>query len=241
MQHPLQQFGFLQKEEWILETREPEQAHDQGWKFNVADLSLLKEFWWNTCAHVFLTAEADSLPTDTRQLLWRLWLGGMPLSQKTMTCQSMQEWIPQVMFAFFGHQLDDANEFSSCSRIFEVKIGQKPERAFADLREQTADTPLWPWNCCISHWRQQPQHHWGHSCAYCKMYSRHQREATGDQIKSSETTMLCMPPPSWASNECGHLIVFVNFSQMCSRRYNTTGLMLLWCVVSIATRSRHPL
>ena len=40
----------------------------KGEKFNVADLSLLREFWGNNCAHVILTAEADSLPTDARQL-----------------------------------------------------------------------------------------------------------------------------------------------------------------------------
>ena len=38
-------------------------------KYNVADLSLLREFWRNTYAHVFLTAEADSLSTDAKQLL----------------------------------------------------------------------------------------------------------------------------------------------------------------------------
>ena len=39
-----------------------------GEKFNVTLLSLLREFWRNNYAHVILTAEADSLPTDARQL-----------------------------------------------------------------------------------------------------------------------------------------------------------------------------
>ena len=41
----------------------------KGEKFNVADLSLLREFWGNNYAHVILTAEADSLPTDEKELL----------------------------------------------------------------------------------------------------------------------------------------------------------------------------
>ena len=38
-------------------------------KFNVTNepqLSLLTEFWGHNCAHVILTAEADSLPTDEK-------------------------------------------------------------------------------------------------------------------------------------------------------------------------------
>ena len=38
-------------------------------KFNVADLSLLKEFWGNNDAHVILTAEADISSTDAEELL----------------------------------------------------------------------------------------------------------------------------------------------------------------------------
>ena len=41
-------------------------------KFSVTNdpqLSLLTEFWENNYAHVILTAEADSLPTDAKELL----------------------------------------------------------------------------------------------------------------------------------------------------------------------------
>ena len=44
----------------------------QNQKFIVTNdpqLSLLTEFWRNNCAHVILTAEADSLPTDEKELL----------------------------------------------------------------------------------------------------------------------------------------------------------------------------
>ena len=53
-------------------------------KFSVTNdpqLSLLKEFWGNNYAHVILTAEGDSFPTDEKELLDD-WLGGMSVDQK---------------------------------------------------------------------------------------------------------------------------------------------------------------
>ena len=44
-------------------------AITKGEKFNVAELSLLREFLGNTNAHVILTAEADSLLTDTKNVV----------------------------------------------------------------------------------------------------------------------------------------------------------------------------
>ena len=54
------------------EFRKVENMVTKGEKFNVTDdlqLSLLREFWGNNYAHVFLTTEADSLPTDDKKLL----------------------------------------------------------------------------------------------------------------------------------------------------------------------------
>ena len=54
-------------------------------KFNVTNdphLSLLTEFWGNNHAHVILTEEADSLPTDANKLTQKLWLCGMSSEQK---------------------------------------------------------------------------------------------------------------------------------------------------------------
>ena len=42
------------------------------------------------------------------------------------------------------------------------------------------------------------------------MYSRHQGEATGDQVRSSKTTELCTPSPSRTGNE-GTLPLFDSF------------------------------
>ena len=53
------------------EFRKPENLNKtitKGEKY-IAELSLLKEFWRHNYTHVILTAEADSLPTDTMQLL----------------------------------------------------------------------------------------------------------------------------------------------------------------------------
>ena len=72
--------SFNQKSEF----RKPENLNKpvaKGEKFNVADLSLLREFWGNNYAHVFLTAKADSLSTDAKQLLEDYGFGGMPLKQ----------------------------------------------------------------------------------------------------------------------------------------------------------------
>ena len=54
-------------------------------KFNVTNdpqLSFLREFWGSNYAHVFLTAEADSLPTDEKELLDDYGLVGMSFEQK---------------------------------------------------------------------------------------------------------------------------------------------------------------
>ena len=61
--------GFFNRKS---EFRRPENLNKpiiKGEEFNVADMSLLKEFSRNNYAHVILTAEADSLPTDEKQLL----------------------------------------------------------------------------------------------------------------------------------------------------------------------------
>ena len=67
------------------EFRKPENLNKpvaKGEKYNVANLSLLREFWRNNNAHVFLTAEAGSLSTDAKQLLEDYGFGGMPLKEK---------------------------------------------------------------------------------------------------------------------------------------------------------------
>ena len=84
MQHSLQKKKKVSFN-WKSEFRRPESLNKPvatGEKFSVADLSLLREFWGKNYAHVFLTAEADSLLTDAKQLLEDSGFGGMPLKQK---------------------------------------------------------------------------------------------------------------------------------------------------------------
>ena len=165
------------------EFRKPENLNKpvtKGETMNIAELSLL-EFGWNNYAHAILTSEADSSPTEGSCLESMAWWDA--IQPEAMICQSMQNWTPQVMFAF-GNQSGEAKEFS-CAAIFEVKICQKSGRGLADLREQTVDTLFSDFGTvAVVIWRQRPQHHWRQTCAYCKMYSGHQEKGTGDQIKS---------------------------------------------------------
>ena len=59
----------------------------QGEKFNVAELSLLRQFWRNNYAHVILTAEADSCQqTENSCLMTTVWLDATQAG--AMSCQS---------------------------------------------------------------------------------------------------------------------------------------------------------
>ena len=83
----------------------------------------------------------------------------------------------------------EANEFSHAA-IFEVNFGKKSERAIADSREQTADTLFFDLGTvALVIVGSDLSITEGQFCANGNMYSRHQEEATGDQIKYSETTM----------------------------------------------------
>ena len=97
-----------------------------------------KNFWRNIHAHVILTSEADSLPTDTRQLLEDYGLVGCHSARShdlSVHAKIDSTGYVRLLWASIGW----ANKFSYAS-IFEVKVRQKSERALADLREQTADT-----------------------------------------------------------------------------------------------------
>ena len=169
-------------------------------KINIAELSLLSEFLGNSYAHVILTSEADSLPTDTWQLLEDYGLVGCHSARSHGLFSPCKNRFHRLCSPSFGINRK-SNWVFLCVDFWGKMWSEtrKSTRRFA--RENSWYASLWPWNCCISHWRQRPQHHWGHSCAYCKMYLGHQGEVTCDPIKSSETAVLCVPSPSWASNE----------------------------------------
>ena len=88
-------------------------------------------------AHVVLTAEADSLPTCTRQL---------PEDSGLVGCHSIRDNGLSVRaridstgyVRLLWESIGDENEFSNAV-IFEVKCGQKSERVITDSRGRRAD------------------------------------------------------------------------------------------------------
>ena len=63
--------SFIRKSEF-WKTENTDKPFSPQEKFNIADdgqLSLFREFWGNTFAHVILTAEADSFPIEEKELL----------------------------------------------------------------------------------------------------------------------------------------------------------------------------
>ena len=158
-------------------------------KINIAELSLLKEFCGNNFAHVIWRAEADNLPTDTRQLLEDYGLVGCHSARgNDLSVHSRIDSTSYVRLLWESN--GEANEFSHAA-IFEVNFGKKSESAIADLREQTADT-LFSDLGTVALVIEGSDLSITEDifCAYGKMHSGRQEEASGDQIKSSETTML---------------------------------------------------
>ena len=134
-------------------------------KNKVTDLSPLREFWWNNWAHVILTAEADSLSTDANQLLSNKGNYMYSTGHVRLLWESNEE------------------EEGSHATIFEGEVWQKGGRIihwFARADRWYAFQ--WYGDCCISRWRQWPQHSWGQFRVNGKVHSRHWSLATRDQM-----------------------------------------------------------
>ena len=107
-------------------------------KFNVTNdpqLSLHAEFWGNNCAHVILTAEADSLPTDEKELLDDCGLVGCHSSRSNDL--SVHARIDSSRYIRLLWETDD--DRNGHAAIFEVKFGKKTERATTESRERSAE------------------------------------------------------------------------------------------------------
>ena len=64
--------GSCNRKSELREAENMDKPVSPNQKFNVTNdrqLSLHTEFWGHNCAHVILTAEADNLPTDEKELL----------------------------------------------------------------------------------------------------------------------------------------------------------------------------
>ena len=109
-------------------------------KFNVTNdpqLSLLTEFWRNNFAHVILTAEADSLPTDEKELLDVYGLVGCHSSRSNGL--SVHARIDSTGYVHLLWTSSEEDGELTHAAIFEVKFCTKAEEALTDSRGRTAD------------------------------------------------------------------------------------------------------
>ena len=107
-------------------------------KFSVTDLSPLREFWGNNYAHVILTAEADRLSTDAKQLPEDYGLVGCHSSRGNyLSVHARIDTTGYVRLLWESSEEEDTNSHAA---NFQVKFGNKAEGAITDSRERTADT-----------------------------------------------------------------------------------------------------
>ena len=105
-------------------------------KFNVAELSLLRECWVNNHAHVILTAEAHSLPTDEKKLLEDYGLVGCHSSRSNdLSVHARIDSTGYVRLLWESSEEDDKNSYAA---ILDMRFGKKAEEVIAELRERTA-------------------------------------------------------------------------------------------------------
>ena len=102
-----------------------------------------------------------------KAVAWRLWLGGMPFSQKQWPVSPCKNWFHRSCSPSLGINRRSKGVFL-CGGFWGENLSEirKSTRRFARANSWYAF--LWPWNCCISHWRQRPQHHWGQFCAHAR-------------------------------------------------------------------------
>ena len=102
----------------------------KGEIFNVAELSILREFWGNNCAHVILLAEADSLPTVREHLLDDYGLVGCPLIRSNdLSVHARTDSTRYVRLLWKSNEEDEEDGHAA---IFEVKFGTKTEGVTAE-------------------------------------------------------------------------------------------------------------
>ena len=120
---------------------------------------------------------------------------------EAMICQSAQELMPQGMLASFQNQ-NEEDDKNTHAAIFEVKFGTKADEAITDSRKRTADTLFTDLeSVALAIQGRDPNITEDNFVPKAKCIQDTQRKATGDQIRSSKTTVLCMPSPPRAGNE----------------------------------------
>ena len=138
LQHPLQQDGSFNQKSEFRKAENLKEPVTKGEKFNVAQLSLLREFWRNNYAHVIWTVEAYSLPTDEKSLLDDCGL---------VRCHSSRSngWSVHARIGSTGYvrlfweSKEDEDE-NGHAAIFEAKFGKKTAGVTTDSRGGAADS-----------------------------------------------------------------------------------------------------
>ena len=102
---------------------------------NDPQLSLLRELWENNYAHVILTAKADSLPTDAKELLDDY--GSVGCHSCRSNDLSIHARIDSSGYMWLLWESDD--DRNGHAAIFEVKFDKKTKRAATELRERSAE------------------------------------------------------------------------------------------------------
>ena len=92
----------------------------------------------NNYAHVVVTAEADSLPTDAKQLFEEQGLVGCHSTNGNYV--SVHARIDSTGHVRLLWESNDEEDKGSHAAIFEVKLGKKAEGSLTDSREEAADT-----------------------------------------------------------------------------------------------------
>ena len=134
--------------------------------------------------------EADCLPTDDKELLDDYGLVG---------CDSIRsnDLSVQARIDSSGYVRLHGNQMmiTGHAAIKEVKFGKETEGVTTESRERSAESLFDTLESVALAVEGS------NLCANSKLLPRHQEEATGDQIRSLKTTMLCMPSPPRAGNE----------------------------------------
>ena len=138
-------------------------------KFNVADdgqLSLLREFWRNNYAHVILTAEADSLPTDEKGLIDAYGLVGCQSSRSIdLSVHAKIGASGNVRFFYRNHMMTER------TLNFWGQVRQKDKKSSHRITWSNDWVAVWPLEVgCISCGRQCHWYYWRYLWAYSKMH-----------------------------------------------------------------------
>ena len=149
---------------------------------------------------MILTAEADGLSTDAKKLLEDY--GAVGCHSSTSNDLSVHAWIDSIGYVRLLWESSEEDDKNTPAAIFEVKFGKMAEGAITDSRQRTADTlynDLESVELAIEGTNPDVTEDDIVPAAECIQDTK--EEATGDQIRSSKCTMLCMPSPSRTGNE----------------------------------------